>query len=248
VLLERIINFPIYNFIIMSKRNYVIARYEKEGYVFEILVDPDAALEMRLGKPISIDKVLITDTIYKDARKGLRASEESLMRVFKTTDPRKVAEFIVKNGELPLTADQRRRLIEQKRKQIIDWISRNCIDTRTKTPVPPQRVEAAMQQVDVAIDPFKPVEEQVNAIIKALQRVLPLKVAVSVLEIRAPAEHAHKVRSNLARMGRVVKERFEGDGSLVMQLEVPAGLQDTVIAKVNELTHGSGDVKIISTS
>ncbi|GAB6947475.1 ribosome assembly factor SBDS [Vulcanisaeta sp. JCM 16161] len=232
----------------MSKRNYVIARYEKDGYVFEILVDPDAALEMRLGKPISIDKVLITDTIYKDARKGLRASEESLMRVFKTTDPRKVAEFIVKNGELPLTADQRRRLIEQKRKQIIDWISRNCIDTRTRTPVPPQRVEAAMQQVDVAIDPFKPVEEQVNAIIKALQKVLPLKVAVSVLEIRAPAEHAHKVRNTLSRMGRVVKERFEGDGSLVMQLEVPAGLQDTIIAKVNELTHGSGDVKIISTS
>ncbi|MGC8542368.1 MAG: ribosome assembly factor SBDS, partial [Vulcanisaeta sp.] len=189
-----------------------------------------------------------TDTIYKDARKGLRASEESLMRVFKTTDPRKVAEFIVKNGELPLTAEQRRRLIEQKRKQIIDWISRNCIDTRTRTPVPPQRVEAAMQQVDVAIDPFKPVEEQVNAIIKALQRVLPLKVAISVLEVRAPAEHAHKVRSNLSRMGRVIKERFEGDGSLVMQLEVPAGLQDTIIAKVNELTHGTGDVKIISTS
>ena len=191
---------------------------------------------------------MITDTIYKDARKGLRASEESLMRVFKTTDPRKVAEFIVKNGELPLTAEQRRRLIEQKRKQIIDWISRNCIDTRTRTPVPPQRVEAAMQQVDVAIDPFKPVEEQVNAIIKALQRVLPLKVAISVLEVRAPAEHAHKVRSNLSRMGRVIKERFEGDGSLVMQLEVPAGLQDTIIAKVNELTHGTGDVKIISTS
>ena len=232
----------------MSKRNYVIARYEKDGYVFEILVDPDAALDMRLGKSVSIDKVLITDTIYKDARKGLRASEESLMRVFKTTDPRKVAEFIVKNGELPLTAEQRRRLIEQKRKQIIDWISRNCIDTRTRTPVPPQRVEAALQQVDVAIDPFKPVEEQVNAVIKALQRVLPLKVAVSVLEIRAPAEHAHKVRNTLSRMGRVIKERFEGDGSLVMQLEVPAGLQDTIIAKVNELTHGSGDVRIISTS
>ncbi len=244
----RIKNSPYIGLNDMSRRNYVIARYEKDGYVFEILVDPDAALDMRLGKPVSIDKVLITDTIYKDARKGLRASEESLMRVFKTTDPRKVAEFIVRNGELPLTAEQRRRLIEQKRKQIIDWISRNCIDTRTRTPVPPQRVEAAMQQVDVAIDPFKPVEEQVNAVIKALQKVLPLKVAVSILEIRAPAEHAHKVRSTLSRMGRVVKERFEGDGSLVMQLEVPAGLQDTIIAKVNELTHGSGDVKIISTS
>lgn len=47
-----------------------------------------------------------------------------------------------------------------------------------------------MQQVDVAIDPFKPVEEQVNAIIKALQKVLPLKVAVSVLEIR-PQPNMH---------------------------------------------------------
>ncbi|MFB6470663.1 MAG: ribosome assembly factor SBDS [Vulcanisaeta sp. AZ3] len=231
-----------------NKRNYVIARYEKEGYVFEILVDPDAALDMRLGKSVGIDKVLITDTIYKDARRGLRASEESLMRVFKTTDPRKVAEFIVKNGELPLTAEQRRRLIEQRKKQIVDWISRNCIDTRTKTPVPPQRVEAAIQQVDVTIDPFKPVEEQVNAIIKALQRILPIKVASSVLEIRAPANYAHKVRNTLSRMGRVIKERFEGDGSLIMQLEIPAGLQDTIIAKVNELTHGSGDVKLLSAS
>lgn len=32
----------------MSRRNYVIARYEKDGYVFEILVDPDAALDLRL--------------------------------------------------------------------------------------------------------------------------------------------------------------------------------------------------------
>ena len=244
----RIKNFPPAVTVRMSRRNYVIARYEKDGYVFEILVDPDAALDLRLGKPVSIDKVLITDTIYKDARKGLRASEESLMRVFKTTDPRKIAEFIVKNGELPLTAEQRKRLIEQKRRQIIEWISRNCIDTRTRAPVPPQRVEAALQQVDVPIDPFKPVEEQINTVIKALQKVLPLKVAVSILEIRVPAEHAHKVRNNLARMGKVVREKFESDGSLVMQLEVPAGLQDTVIAKVNELTHGSGEVKIISTS
>lgn len=232
----------------MSKRNYVIARYEKEGYVFEILVDPDAALEMRLGKPIGIDRVLITDTIYKDARKGLRASEESLIRVFKTTDPRKVAEFIVKNGELPLTTEQRKRLIDQKRKQIIEWISRNCIDTRTRTPVPPQRVEAALQQVDVNIDPFKPVEEQVNNIIKSLQRILPLKVAVSVVEVRAPPEHAHKVRNALSKMGKVLKEEFEDDGSLVMQLEIPAGAQDMLISRVSELTHGSGDVRILSST
>ncbi len=232
----------------MSKRNYVIARYEKGGYVFEVLVDPDAALELKMGKPISIDKVLITDTIYKDAKKGLRASEEAMLKVFGTTDPRKIAEFIVKNGELPLTAEQRKRLIEQKKKQIIEWISRNCIDARMKTPVPPQRVELAMQQVGVAIDPFKPVEEQVNGIIKALQRVLPLKVAVAVLEVRSPPEYAHKVKNVIAKMGKVVKESYGNDGSLRLQVEVPAGIQDVVIAKVNELTKGSGDVKVISTS
>ncbi len=228
----------------MTKK-VAIAKYDAKGEHFEILVDPDLALEFRLGKSISIDKILISDTVYKDAKKGLRASETALMKVFGTTDIKKIAEKILKEGELPITADQRRKLIEQKKRQIIEWICRNCIDVRTKTPVPPQRVENAMERAGVAVDPFKTVEEQISSILKQLQKVLPIKIAIAEVEVRIPPQFSHKAKNMLSKMGRVTSERYESDGTLVMKLEIPAGLQDGLISKVNELTHGEGEVKIL---
>ncbi len=226
----------------------VVVKYESKGEHFEILVDPDAALDMKLGKPVGMDKVLISDVIYKDSRRGLRASDSSLKKVFGTVDPRKVAEQIIRNGEVPLTAEQRKRLLDDKRRQIVEWISRNCIDVRTKAPVPPQRVELAMQQADVAIDPFKPVEEQVSDVIKSLQRTLPIKVAVAVFELRVPAEYAQKVKSHVMHMGRIVKENYDAEGNLVLELEAPAGMQDSILSKANEITHGNGEIRLIGIS
>jgi len=223
-----------------------VIKYESKGEHFEILVDPDAALDMKLGKSVSIDKVLISDTIYKDSRRGLRASESSLKKVFGTTDPRKVAELMIRNGEVPLTAEQRKRLLDEKRRQIVEWISRNCIDTRTRAPVPPQRVELAMQQADVAIDPFKPVEEQVNDVIKAVQRALPIKVAVAVFELKVPAEYAQKVKSHVMHMGRVVKETYDSEGNLLLELEAPAGMQDSILSRANEITHGNSEIRLVN--
>lgn len=227
-------------------RKVGIARYDAMGEHFEILVDPDLALEYRLGKSVSIDKILISDTVYKDAKKGLRASENALMKVFKTTDIKKIAEKILKEGEIPLTADQRKKLIEQKKKQIIEWISRNCIDVRMKTPVPPQRVENALEQISIAIDPFKNVEEQIPEILKALQRILPIKVALALVELKIPPQYLHKAKNTLSRLGKIIKERYDNEGNLIMQMEIPAGIQDSLINKVNEITHGEGEVKVLS--
>ncbi|MEM4441198.1 MAG: SBDS family protein, partial [Desulfurococcaceae archaeon] len=43
------------------KEKHVIARFEAKGHRFEILVDPDKALQLREGKSISIDEVLVSD-------------------------------------------------------------------------------------------------------------------------------------------------------------------------------------------
>ncbi|WP_291765199.1 ribosome assembly factor SBDS [Caldivirga sp. UBA161] len=232
----------------MSSRRVVTVKYDAKGEHFEILVDPDYALEFKLGKSISLDKVLITDTVFRDSKRGLRASEIALKRAFGTTDHRKAAEIILRSAEIPLTSEQRRRLIEDKKKQIIDWISRNCIDARTKAPLPPQRIELALNNVNVVIEPFKGVDEQINDVLKALQKVIPIKVAVATLEVTVGPEHGQRVKSALARMGRILKEQYDESGNLTLQLEIPAGLQDTVIGKVNEITHGESEVKLLGVS
>ena len=106
----------------------VIARLEYHGEHFEILVDPDLASDFKRGKEIEVDKILAVEEIFKDARKGDKASEEAMMKAFGSTDPLEAAAIIIKKGQVQLTAKQRRDMQEEKRKKIIAKITREAIN------------------------------------------------------------------------------------------------------------------------
>ena len=131
----------------VSVEKAVIARLHKKGVNFEILVDPDKSLEMKRGGAVAVEDVLAAQEIFKDAHKGERASAQDLEDCFSTADIMKVAEAIVKHGVIQLTTEQKHHMIEEKRKQIADIISKQGIDPKTKTPHPPQRILNAMDQV-----------------------------------------------------------------------------------------------------
>src|SRR6266699_3036764 len=133
---------------------FTTARLSKGQDRFEILVKPQPALDYKLGKPISISQVLMIEEVYSDSGKGTRASEEKLQKNFGTIDAVKVAEEIMKSGELQLTTEQRRQLIDEKRRQIISIISRNAIDPRSGAPHPPLRIEQAIEQMRIAVKVF----------------------------------------------------------------------------------------------
>lgn len=223
---------------------YVIARYEKGGHKFEILVDPDKAFKYREGEKIPIDDVLVGDYIYKDARKGDRASPEEVRKVFGTTDIKKVADIILRKGELQLTTAQRRKLLEAKRRLIINYIARSAVDPRTKTPIPPQRIEKAMEEAKVAVDLYKSVEEQATKIVKAIARHLPIKIARALITVRVPPAVAGRAYSELRRLGEVKNERWLNDGSLLIEIEIPAGMQGEVMDSISRATRGMAEVKV----
>ena len=229
----------------MPKHDYVIARFVSHGHTFEILVKPDLAFKFKEGKKVDMHEVLVGDLVYKDARKGLKASEEALKKVFGTIDIYKIAEVILKKGELQLTAEQRRALIENKKKQIIAFISRNCVDPKTGLPHPPKRIEIAIEQAKVGIDPFKDTEAQALQIIKAISRILPIKLAKAYVQVTIPAQYSGRAYGVLAGFGEIKRAQWRSDGSLLMELEIPAGLQQELIDKVNALTKGKGEVKIL---
>lgn len=226
------------------RREYVIARYEREGRRFEILVDPDKALAYREGARIPIDEVLVGDYVYKDVKSGDRVSPEDLVRVFGTQDVKRVADIIIRRGELQLTTQQRRRLLEAKRKQIINYIARSAIDPTTKTPIPPQRIEKAMEQARVAVDLYRSVEEQAAKIVSKIARYIPIKIAKALITMRVPASVAPRAYSALRRLGDVKNERWLNDGSLLLEVEIPAGMQAEVIQKAEKATKGQIEIEV----
>jgi ribosome maturation protein SDO1 len=225
---------------------HTIARITKDDEHFEVIVKPEKALDYRLGKISSISEVLITETIFSDANKGTKVSEDALRKAFGTTDQLKIADIILKKGTLQLTTEQRRKMIEDKRRQIVAFISKNCVDPRTNLPHPPLRIEQAMEQIHYSIDPFRATEEQAREIIKMLRQILPLKMEQVSVSVHIPAQYAARAYGTLKALGTIKREEWRADGSWHGILEMPAGVYGPFLEKIGEITKGNAEAKIIS--
>lgn len=222
-----------------------VIRHSVAGEKFEILVKPDPALEYKLGKRKDVSTVLVSDEIYTDSNKGTKPSTEKLLKAFNTQDPVAIAEIILKKGDLNLTTDQRRKMVGEKRKQIIDFIAKTYVDPRSHLPHPPLRIEQALEQSRASIDPFKNTEEQCKDIVEKLRSIIPLKSENMLLEITVPAQYAGQSYAVLKSNGTLKKEEWQNNGSLKAILEIPAGARANVIDRLGSITKGSATVEMV---
>ena len=221
-----------------------IVRFSVEGEKFEILVKPDPALEFKLGKRKEISGVLISDEIYSDSNKGTRASTEKLMKAFKTTDANAIATIMLQKGELNLTTDQRRKMVSEKRKQIVDTIAKSYVDPRSHLPHPPLRIEQAMDDARVSVDPFRNTDEQIKEIIEQLRSIIPLKSENMLLEILVPAQFAAQSYTVLKSFGTLKKEEWQSNGALKVILDIPAAARANVMDRLGSVTKGTASIEV----
>jgi len=222
---------------------FTVARLILGGDKFELLVKPDPALEYKMGKRSDISAALVSDEIYSDANRGSRASSEKLMKHFKTTDSVDIAKQILAKGELNLTTDQRRKMVEEKKRQIVQFINRSFVDPKTHLPHPIVRIEAAMEEVRVPIDPFRRVDDQAKTIVDALRKILPLKSETVKLTITVPPQYAAQSYSVLKSTGDLGSEEWLADGSLRAILDINASIKGQFLDRLGSVTKGSAQVK-----
>ncbi|HDN73617.1 MAG TPA: ribosome assembly factor SBDS [Archaeoglobus sp.] len=223
----------------------VIARLKKGGLDFEILVDPYLARDLKEGKEVNFDDLLAIEEVFKDARKGERASLDELLKTIGTSEIREIAKKIILDGEVQITSEQRKEMLEDKKKQIITFISRNTIDPRTGTPHPPSRIERALDEAKVNIDIFKSVESQIKDIIKALKTILPMKFEEIEIAIKIPPQHAGKAFSALYNFGGIIKEEWQKDGSWICVVRIPSGMYPDLMAVLGKVAKGEALTKIL---
>lgn len=231
----------------VSLDDAVIARLDRDGDRFEILVDPNLAHDFREkeDKPEISDIVAVED-VFLDAHKGDRAPTDLLNKVFKTTDIPEIVSMILEKGEIQLTTEQRRKMQEEKRKKIIALLSRNCINPTTKAPHPPGRIEMALEEARFNVDPFKNPEAQMNDALKALRPVIPIRMEMAQIAVKVGAGHYGKLVGEVRGYGKVLKEEWTKTGEWLCLVEIPAGLQIEFFDMVNSRTHGEAETKILN--
>lgn len=229
----------------MSKEKHTIAKLKKGGKEFEILINAEQAQAYKQGKSVSLDEVLVIEEVYEDAKKGKRASEHEMQKIFGTQEVSQVAQIILKEGHVPQTEDMLKKEMEQRRKQIVTLLHKNVIDPNTKRPHPPARIETAMNDAKVKVDPNKSAETQLQEIVKALREHLPIKFETRELFLRIPVKYAGRALQILKQNTKILKETWETDGSLSATVEIPAGLQEELETNLNAITKGDMELKII---
>lgn len=225
-----------------------IVRVKLHGNRFEIIVNPELALKYKMGlldETITIDEILEVDEIFQNSSKGERAPDEILLHSFETTDRSQIAKAILDKGELSLTAEQRQEFFEKKRKQIVTLLAKTCINPKTRTPHPPARIENAMKEAKVMIDPSSPAGNQLKDIIQQLRHVMPISMETVKLAVKIPPEFTGKAYGEIKRSAQIQKDEWQNDGHWIAVVNVAAGIQGEFMERVQGMTKGRAEIKVL---
>jgi ribosome maturation protein SDO1 len=254
----------------MDLGGHIIGRIEKSGRTFEMLLDPEQAWEakkiirdeidkrIKAGKDnrfsveeiikdprINLELIFESFIVYEDLKRGKKATDGDMETIFETTDGKTISANILLHGEIQWTKAQREEERNKKLKQIISIISRNAINPQNNKPHPPQRIEKAIEEAKVKIDIMKSAEEQVDDIVKKIQTVIPIRIEQAEIAVKIPSSFTAKGYNIVAQLAQIKKEEWQSDGSWVAVVNLPAGLQMELIDKLNKLTHGRVQTKLI---
>lgn len=213
-----------------------VARLRSGKLVFETVVDLDSAMKLKRGEKVDINQVIRDNSIYTDQKKGMRAGHAELEQAFGTTLFEKIVENIVKKGMIEVTQEFRDEAIENRKKQVIDFLVKNAVDAQSGRPFTPQIIENSLKEAGIKIE-NKNVENQIIDIIDKLRNIIPIKVQTKKLKISIPSNYTGKVYGLLQEYKE--KEEWLGNGDLQIILNIPVGIQMEFYDKLNSITHGS---------
>ncbi|MBN1377237.1 ribosome assembly factor SBDS [Candidatus Woesearchaeota archaeon] len=230
-----------------EKLHINLAKLKVKNQEFEVVVDPDLAIEFRKGnEDIDILAILNVEDIFSDAKKGLRPNEKALAEVFGTDDKIKIAEEIIKKGEIQLSSNYREKERETKKRRILEIIQINSINPRDKTPIPLTRLKNAWDEANIHINDYKTAEEQVNDVLEKFKPLIPIRFSRQRIKINVPGQYAVKIYGEIKKNSTVENESWNNDGSWTGTVIIPGGLQEKFIDNMKNKTHGNIKIELLN--
>ncbi|AIZ56930.1 hypothetical protein Mpt1_c10620 [Candidatus Methanoplasma termitum] len=223
----------------------IVARLESHGETFEVLLDPAVMNHLKQGKEIDLTEYLAVEDVFKNSRKGTRPAEDKIKEVFGTGNISEIAKRIVEKGEVQITAEQRKEMLEAKRHRVITYISANAINPQTKLPHPYTRIELALDEVKFHVDPFRPLDKEIEEAMKLLRPVLPIRFEKSKVAIKLSGPDYGKCFDDMIHYGLIEREEWTADGSWIGLMELPAGMVPELTEKLKHKTKGTASIKTI---
>ena len=219
----------------VSLDDAVLARMEKGGKRYEILVDPDLVDAFKTDpNSVKVDDFFAMDKVFHDARGGERPTEEAIQNTFGTQDIIEIATTIFQKGSIQLTTNQRKAMVERMRQKIVHHIHSQAVDPKTKSPHPVTRIELALEESRYSVDPFKNLDAQIKDAIDKLKPLIPLSFETLRLAFKVPGS-GYGGAMRILRPFQI-KEGWLEDGSWASGVEIPAGMKGEIIGQIMKVS------------
>ena len=229
----------------VSLEDSVTARFETGGNRFEILIDPEAAQQYKEGEEIDWEEAIAADGIWNDSSKGDRAPEKLVNDTFGSLDLIDIYKKILAEGSIQLTSQQKKEMVEQKRKRIISHIAANAMNPQTGGPHPPQRIENAIEEIRYSVDPIESDEKQIEKIVSKIKLLIPISFDKIRVAVKIPAIHVGKCYGQLSGLGSIESEEYQKDGSWIGIIEMAAAAQTKLEDLLGSVTKGTAEIKAL---
>ena len=119
------------------------------------------------------------------------------------------------------------------------------MNPQTGAPHPAARIDAAMTEAKYHVDPFRPVDVQVQEVLQKLRPILPIRLDVVRVRIKVAARDYPRVIGDLKGIGRMMEEQWLPDGSWSAVIEIPGGVQTELYEKLNAKTKGAAETTLV---
>ncbi len=229
----------------VSLEDSVTARFETGGNRFEILIDPQAAQDYKEGEEVDWEEAIAADGIWNDSSKGERAPEKLVNDTFGSLDLIDIYKKILAEGSIQLTSQQKKEMVEQKRKRIISHIAANAMNPQTGGAHPPQRIENAIEEIRYSVDPIESDQKQIENIVSKIKLLIPISFDKIRVAVKIPAIHVGKCYGQLSGLGNIESEEYQKDGSWIGIIEMAAAAQTKLEDLLGSVTKGTAEIKAL---
>ncbi|MCH7850878.1 MAG: ribosome assembly factor SBDS [Nanoarchaeota archaeon] len=212
------------------------ARVKRNGKKFEILVDLDEAMKIKRGDAsANINSAVMTEYIFHNLKSGEHVSDSDLEKEFGTTDITKVAEKIIKSGEVVRTTESMRGEHGARYKQVVDFLVSHAVSPEGR-PYTGERIMKALIEANVNVK-NKSVDSQITEIIDDLSKILPIKLEMKRVKLTIPAIHTGKAYGIIKEF--MVEEDWLSNGDLQAIVSMPTALIFDFYDRLNGATSGA---------
>ncbi|KAA6388967.1 MAG: putative rRNA metabolism protein, SBDS family [Streblomastix strix] len=220
----------------MSQPQIQTCVLKKGSKSLEVICKLGTVNKFREGK-LGIDNVIVSEEIFKNHQKMERASEDEIADVVGTLRGLDAVKEILMKGEIALTTLERREKVEQKRKEILNFIHSYYSDPTNGLPIPITRLETAWESFRYVVDPFKAVEDQVIEVVDQMKGILPLKKNVITGDLQIPHKYLGQCQGIIKKYSDKGREKYDHQG-LTVEIEVIPGNFDKLMQELSKVTSG----------